>query len=130
MSKIELKASKSKSVDSTSMEYALPALHLNETQCKAIMAPVLKAGLPKSGYNRNFPLDQYLIFVEVFIICFLHRSLNKCWFLCAMACVTPLLASYYEAGTMETLKLELGIPGKIFDQDFKKVGQLATVIAG
>jgi hypothetical protein len=29
-------------------------------------------------------------------------------------------------GTMETLKLELGLSGNIFDQDFKTVGRLAT----
>jgi hypothetical protein len=39
------------------LEYALPALSLTEIQCKAIMAPVLKAALPKSGYNRNFPAN-------------------------------------------------------------------------
>jgi hypothetical protein len=39
------------------LEYALPALSLNKIQCKAIMTPVLKAALPKSGYNRNFPRE-------------------------------------------------------------------------
>jgi hypothetical protein len=41
----------------TNLEYALPALSLTEIRCKAIMASVLKAALPKSGYNRNFPRE-------------------------------------------------------------------------
>jgi hypothetical protein len=37
------------------LEYPLPALSLTETQCVAIMRPVLAAALPKAKYNPNFP---------------------------------------------------------------------------
>ena len=36
------------------LEYPLPALSLSRQQCDKIMAPILKAVLPKAGYNRHF----------------------------------------------------------------------------
>ena len=39
------------------IEYCLPALNLSKSQCDELMRPILKAALPKAGYNRNFPKE-------------------------------------------------------------------------
>jgi hypothetical protein len=107
------------------LEYALPALSLTEIQCKAIMAPVLKAALPKSGYNRNFPRE--LIYGHISHLGGgIHHLFSSQIIEQALIVIRhgPRESFTRELlrGTMETLKLELGLPGKIFDQDFKTVG--------
>jgi len=38
------------------LEYPLPALTLTEKHCRNILTPIINAGFPASGINRNFPL--------------------------------------------------------------------------
>jgi hypothetical protein len=93
------------------------------------MVPVLKAALPKSGYNRNFP--RKLIYGPISHIgggidhLFSSQIIEQALI---VMCHDPhkSFTGKLLRGTIETLKLELGLPGKIFDQDFKTVGQLAT----
>jgi hypothetical protein len=112
------------------LQYALPALSLNEIQCKTILAPVLlKEAFPKSGYNHNFPRE--LIYgpishlgggiYHLFSSQIIEQGLT-------IMCHGPRdsFTGKLLRGTMETLKLELCMPGKIFDQDFKTVGRFAT----
>jgi hypothetical protein len=111
------------------LEYALPALSLTEIQCKAIMGPILKAALPKSGYIRNFPRE--LIYGP---ISHLGGGIHNLYSsqIIEQALIVMRHGPHESStgkllrGKMETLKLELGLHGKIFDQDFKTVGRLAT----
>jgi hypothetical protein len=112
------------------LEYDFPALSLTEIQCKAIMAPVLKAALPKSGYNRNFP--RKLIYGPISHLgggihhLFSSQIIEHQALIVMRHGTCESFTGKLLRGTMETLKLELGLPAKIFDQDFKTVGRLAT----
>ncbi len=111
------------------IEYALPALNLSKAQCDKLMSPILQAALPKAGYNRNFPKEvihgpngllgagihhpyttQLITHIDMLLR---HGGRDT---------ITGQLLT----GNIETTKLEIGLPGPLFGQDFKQFGQLTT----
>jgi hypothetical protein len=111
------------------IEYALPALNLSKAQCDKLMRPILQATLPKAGYNQNFHKEviygpngllgadihhpytnQLITHIDMLLQ---HRGHGT---------ITGQLLT----GNIETTKLELGLPGPLFGQNFKQFGQLST----
>ena len=111
------------------IEYCLPALNLSKSQCDELMRPILKAALPKAGYNRNFPKEVIhgptsLLGADIHhpyttqLISHLDILLRHG----GQDTITGQLLT----GHLETTKLELGLPRPLFGQDFGIFGQLAT----
>jgi hypothetical protein len=111
------------------IEYCLPALNLSKNQCNQLMRPILEAALPKAGYNRNFPKEvihgptsllgadihhpyttQLIVHLDILLR---HGGQET---------ITGQLLT----GNLETTKLELGLPGPSFGQDFSRFGKLVT----
>jgi hypothetical protein len=111
------------------IEYALPALNLSKAQCNKLMHPILQAALPKAGYNRNFPKE---------VIHGLNRLLgadiHHPYTTQLITHINMLLrhggrdtiTGQLLTGNIETAKLELGLLGPLFGQNFKQFGQLST----
>jgi hypothetical protein len=93
------------------------------------MAPVLKVALPKSGYNCNIPRE-YIYGPISYLGGGIHHLISSQIIEHALTVMRHDPRDSFTGkllrGTTETLKLELGMPGKIFDQNFKTIGRLAT----
>ena len=112
-----------------SVEYGLPALTLSEEECKKIMKPVLKAGLPNMGICRNFPRDvtygptneggigltDIYTFQGTSRIATLQENLN------AKTITGNLIRTSIEAA-----KIELGIGRNIFDLNYDLYNHMLT----
>ena len=118
-----------KSTIMKTLEYPLLALTLSENECNHIMAPLLKAGLPKAGICRNIPRSILYGSTE-------HQGLgmNNLYTTMDLTQITSLVDHIWRNSTtgkllrisMETMKIELGLEGQIFSLDFKTFGQLVT----
>ena len=112
-----------------SLKYPLLALTLNEKECKKIVAPVLKVGLPMSEVNRHFPHalvyaptnKQGLGLTNLYdfqgashVECIQNHSLSKT--------ITGDLIKT----SLEYLTLEVGISGGILMKPYSVYGVYAT----
>jgi hypothetical protein len=111
------------------LEYPLPALTLTEKECRHIMAPVLQRGLSSSGICRNMAHDVVYVPLE-----FQGFGLNFPYTTQGIDHIEVLI-QHGQANTitgqlirasLEEAKLEVGLGGGLFMQDFKKFGKLAT----
>jgi hypothetical protein len=111
------------------IEYALPALNLSKAQCDKLMRPILQAALPKAGYNRNFP-KEVIHGPDGLLRADIHHPYTT-------QLITHIdmllrhggrdtITGQLLTGNIETTKLELGLPGPLFGQNFKQFGQLST----
>jgi len=102
------------------IEYPLPATTFTETECHAIIRPILMAGLPASGIARTFP--RALVHGPVR---FQGLGLPDPWatqgtqhiikLLVHGACKDSILGQQIR-NSLECLILDAGLPGTIFDQ--------------
>ena len=111
------------------LEYPLQALTLTEKECDLIMAPVLLSGLPKAGICRHTPRaliygdkeHQGLGLHNLYTTMGINRIqafMDHIWH----KTVTGDLMRI----SLESLKLELGIEGSLFECDYELYGHLAT----
>ena len=112
------------------LRYPLPATTLSRKACINILAPALQAGLPASGIVRTFP--RTLVHAPL-----TARGLNipDLYSEQGISYIEMLLAHGHKAdditgklirGSVQQLKVELGLPGPLFRQDYQKFHQLAT----
>jgi hypothetical protein len=111
------------------LEYPLPALFLTDDECRRIMSVVLNAALPKAKFNRTFCRKtlyapgshggqeisnlkhaQTVAHVDAII----RHGLSDT------------IASDQLKGSLEVAKLELGLPGPLFQHPFPEFGELIT----
>jgi hypothetical protein len=93
------------------------------------MWPIIKAALPKAGYNQNFPKE-----VLHGPMSLLSADIHHPYTTQLIAHLDILLrhggqetiTGQLLTGNLETTKLELGLPGPLFGQDFSSFGKLAT----
>jgi hypothetical protein len=111
------------------LEYPLLTTSLSLNQCQKIMRPILVSALPKSRFNRNFcrrtlfapgshlGLDIHQLYVtqtsDQIMGILKHGPANT-------------LTGQLIRGSIELLKVELGLPGPLFANSFAAVGHLAT----
>jgi hypothetical protein len=102
---------------------------MRESEWNQIMAPILRAGLPGAGIDRNFPRD--ILYRPACLRGFgiLHSWYNQeithllvCLKQTQMGGITGRLIS----ASMEQLRLEVGLPGWLTDHDFSIFHVLAT----
>ena len=110
------------------LEYPLLATTLTQKDCAYIMAPVLEGGLTRAGICRNMAralvhgpklykgLDLHNLYTTQGLVQ-IQAILNHCW----QGTDTGLLLQTY----MEFIKIEIGMPGPLFQLDYKMYGQLA-----
>jgi hypothetical protein len=111
------------------IEYCLLALNLSKHQCNELMWPILKAALPKAGYNRNFPKE--VIHGPTSL---LGAGIHHPYTAQLIAHLDILLrhggqemiTGQLLTGNLETTKLELRLPDPLFGQDFSRLGKLVT----
>ena len=111
------------------IEYPLLTLHLSREQLRKIMSPVLIGALPKTKFNRNFcrktlfgpsshlGLELHQVFttqVIDHIDGFLRHATQET------------LTGKLIRGSLEAVKVEIGLPGHLFANKFQEVGHLAT----
>jgi hypothetical protein len=108
------------------IEHCLPALNLSKVQCNKLMRLILQAALPKAGFNRHFPTEvihgpnstnihhpyttQLIAHLDILLR---HGAQDT-------------IIGQLLTGNLETAKLELGLPGPLFVQDFHIFGKLST----
>ena len=111
------------------VEYPLTALTLAEKDCDKIMSPIIQNALPKTHYNRHFCRrtlfapgshlglefpNLYAIQIASYLEVLLrHGPRNS---------ITGKLIRE----TIEHCKVELGLPGSLFQQDYKQNGHYLT----
>lgn len=112
-----------------SLKWPLAATCLSEEQCKDIMRPALKAGLPRIGFVSGFPRDlvhapkQYLgLAIPNLYAHQLANHIQKMLLFCQSTSLTGELIRT----SMQQLKVELGANGPIFELPYKTYGRLAT----
>ena len=112
------------------LKYPLPATTFSRQACNKILSPALLASLPASGIMRTFPrtlvhaptaarglnipdlyTEQGLSHIEMLLM-YGHREEH----------ITGKLLR----GSIQQAKLELGLPGPLFRQDYSKFHHLAT----
>jgi hypothetical protein len=111
------------------IEYCLLALNLSKHQCNELMRPILKAALPKAGYNRNFPKEVIhgptsLLGTDIHhpYTTQLIAHLDILLWHGGQETITGQLLT----GNLERTKLELWLPDPLFGQDFSRFGKLVT----
>lgn len=106
-----------------SVDYPLPALTLKQSECTKIMTPLLKAYLPRSGFNQHFPhallygtpkykgmgmknlfTTQNVAHIADFVDHVWQKTPTGHFFVCAL----------------ESLQLEVGLDGNILNLDYSK----------
>lgn len=112
-----------------SLRYPLPALTLTEKECKRIMAPVLEGGLPASAICRKFPRDilygspdeggmgKTNLYIE--------QGLAKVEIFKEFIDSSNMLGEQLRVLT-EQSKVELGLGGNLFTQEYARYGHLLT----
>jgi hypothetical protein len=112
------------------IEYCLPALNLSKSQCdELVMMPILQAALSKAGYDRNFP--KKVIHGPTSL---LGADIHHPYTAQLIAHLDILLrhggqetiTSQLLTGNLEMTKLDIGLPGPLFGQDFSRFGKLAA----
>jgi hypothetical protein len=96
---------------------------------KSTYTSYLKAALPKAGYNRNFPKE--VIYEPTSL---LGADIHHLYTTQLIVHLDVLLrhggqetiTGQLLTGNLETTKLELGLPGPLFGQDFSRFGKLVT----
>ena len=111
------------------LEYPLPALTLSEEDCEYIMAPILTTGLPKAGICKSLPRSLLYGNIE-------HQGLglDNLYVTMGMSQLVLLLDHTWKKSitgklmriSMSSLKLELGLNGKLFSHDFQRYHHLCT----
>ena len=111
-----------------SLEYPLLATTLTKEDCKYIMAPILEGGLSRAGICRNMAralvhgpkkykgLDLHDLYTTQGLLQ-IQAILNHCW----RGSDTGILLSV----SIEYTKLEIGLPGSLFNSDYNLYGHLA-----
>ena len=112
------------------LRYPLPATTFSKRACNHILAPALQAGLPASGIVRTIPRD--LVHAPLSA-----RGLNlpDLYTEQGISYVEQLLSHGHHQsnitgklirGCIQQMKVEIGLPGALFCQDYGKYHQLAT----
>ena len=104
-----------------SVDYSLPALTLSEHECTQIMWPLLKAFLPKSGFNRHYPRDflysnedlQGLGLKNIYLVQGISHVCDIVHHLWAKTITGHLIQQ-----GLEQMRLELGVNTDFFQQDY------------
>ncbi len=112
-----------------SLEYPLMATSLSKTQCNRIMKPIRAAGLPALGINRHLTLEvvhgpkryQGVGITDLWTI----QGILKFW-LALQHGDAPTITGHQLRASMELHTIEIGLPGQLLHQDYKKFGKLAT----
>jgi hypothetical protein len=111
------------------LKWPLAATCLSEEQCKKIMRPALKAGLPRIGFVPTFPRDlvhapkQYLG-LEIPNL-FAHQLASHIQKIIFFSQSTSLTGELLRT-SMQQLKVELGANGPLFELPYQTYGHLAT----
>ena len=111
------------------LEYPLPAIFLSDQECNKLMSIVLTAALPKARFNRNscrrtmygpgshggqeianLKTSQLLAHADIIMR---HGP-------------APTVSGQQFRATIQAAKLELGLPGALFSQEYKTFGHLLT----
>jgi hypothetical protein len=103
------------------LEYALPALTLTSNDCKSIIWPLLQALLPKSGINRYIKRDLLYAPIE-----YQGFGVQNIYLTQGINHITDIvehkwkktLTGHFITSSLECLRLETGIQGHIFTQDY------------
>ena len=111
------------------LEYPLLALTLSEAECGSIMAPVLSGGLPNIGVCRS--MARSLVYAP---LKYQGLDIHKLYTTQGIEHVTALLDHMWMETTtgkllrnsIEYTKVELGLRGCIFNQDYKLYGHLGV----
>ena len=109
------------------LEYPLLASTLTEKECTSIMAPILTGGLPKMGVSRSMARD--LVYAP---LKYQGLSINNLYTTQGLEHIMAILDHMWrntETGklmriSMEVMKIELGIRGSLFQQDYEVLGHL------
>ena len=111
------------------IEYPLLTLHLSREQLRKIMSPVLMAALPKAKFNRNFCRKTLFgpgshLGVGIHQV-FTSQVIDHVEGILRHATQESLTGKLIR-GSLEAAKVELGLPGPLFENNFKVVGHLVT----
>jgi hypothetical protein len=109
--------------------YPLMATSLFKAQCNQIMKPIRAARLPALGINRHLTLEvvhgpkqyQGVGIMDLWTI----QGILKFW-LALQHGDAPTITGHQLHASMELHTIEIGLPGQLFQQDYKIFGQLAT----
>jgi hypothetical protein len=100
------------------MERPLATRTVNEAEWGAIMTPVLRSGLPRAGMDQR---------IQGFgIIHPWHDQEMTHLMVCLKQTLRGGMTGGLISASLEELRLKIGLPGWMPDQDFSKLGDLAT----
>jgi len=112
------------------LHYVLPSTTFTQAQCNLIMAPCFRGGLPAAGYMRSFlrallqaPYKYFGLGITNLyhgqgiqhLLALLHHGLNPDDITGKLLCIS-----------LETMRIELGVNGQIFAQDWESLNLLTT----
>jgi hypothetical protein len=111
------------------MQYPMAMTTMNESEWNQIMAPILRAGLPRTGIDHNFPRD--IIYGPA---CLQGFGILHPWYdqeithllICLKQTQTGGITGCLISASMEQLRLEVGLPGWLTDHDFSIFHELTT----
>jgi hypothetical protein len=112
------------------LEYPMIATSISHADWEFIMKPILKAGLPASGFARTIPRkivygpEQYLA-LGIKHPYILQGLYHLC--VCLEQSRLPTITSDLLTCTIENLKLESGLPGSPFDHPFETFSPCITI---
>jgi hypothetical protein len=112
-----------------SLEYPLMATSLSKAQCNRIMQPIRAAALPALGINRHLTMVvahgpkryQGVGIPDLWTV----QGILKLW-LALQHGDAPTITGHQLRASMELHTIEIGLPGQLLHQDYKKFGKLAT----
>jgi hypothetical protein len=111
------------------LEYPLPAIFLSDAECNKLMSIILTAALPKARFNRHFCRRTLYApggYGGQEIANLKHSQTIAHVDMVIRHGTSDTLAGQQLHGSIEAAKLELGLPGDLFTQDFIRFGHLAT----
>ena len=110
--------------------YLLPATTLSYAECHSILSLVLKAGLPASGIARSFPriIAHMPLMYNGLAIPHLYteQGISHIFQILRHAHVPDSITGQLLRTSMQQVQLELGLPGNLFEVDYKSYHQLST----
>ena len=111
------------------MEHPMTATALSEAEWEHVMAPILRAGLPRSGIDRSFPravLFGPTILQGMGIMHPWHHQAITHLVTCLQQTVIGGVTGSLISASMEQLRLEVGLPGFLTGHNFEPYEGLIT----
>ena len=110
--------------------YPLPATTFTRNACKKILTPALQAGLPASGMVRSFP--RTLVHAPLtarglnIIDLYTEQGTSHIAMILTHGHQVQDITGKLIRGSVQQMKVEIGLPGPLFTQNYSKYHWLAT----